>query len=63
MKIHLRNSVLKADDFRQSPHVFEVLQEGTFAACQAGCCPTEFITSDPEKVTCKACQEIIQNPT
>jgi len=57
MKVHARNVLLAADDFKGSPHIYKSLKEGTYAACGAGVCPSDCITDNPQKITCKACAQ------
>jgi hypothetical protein len=61
MKTHLRETKKNPDDWKQSPHIFNALTQGTYAACNAGCCDSAHITDIPDEVTCKACMDILSN--
>lgn len=55
MKTHRKETKKKPEDWKQSPHIFNALTNGTYASCRAGIVGAAHITEDPSKVTCKAC--------
>ncbi len=62
MKVHLKETTKRPEDWKQSPHIFNALKKGIYAACHAGCCDTEHITEDPAKVTCRECLAALGQP-
>jgi hypothetical protein len=61
MKIHLKDTTRKPEDYKQSPHIFKALIDGTYAACNAGYCGEKNITENIDEVTCKACNLLLVN--
>lgn len=56
MKIHLRDTSKKAEDYLGSPHIHRSIVLGYRASCGAGTYAAEHVTDDPAAVTCIACK-------
>lgn len=55
MKIHLRKTGEKAEDWVQSPHIHRAITEGRRALCGISVQDEKFVNSDPAEVGCQAC--------
>lgn len=51
-KLHLRNVVLRADDYVRSPHVYGALLDGSMTRCRI---ITDRIVETADEATCVAC--------